>query len=64
VDRAPARLGRGLEAFPDTLAGLRIKAAELAITVDAIDVVALEIRRADDRVQAVGVLLVAALARP
>src|SRR5437660_25566 len=39
VDRRPARLGNRVEALPEPIAGPGIEAAQLTVTVDAVEVV-------------------------
>src|SRR5262249_10835013 len=60
VDGAPAGLGYGLLAFPNAIAGRRVKAAQLAVAIDAVNIVAVDNRRADDAVQSLRVLFVRA----
>ena len=55
--------GHGVQALPEAVAGLRVQAAQLAVAVDAVDVVADHQRGGDDRVERVGAALVLAPAR-
>ena len=52
----PARLRGHLVAHPETLARPRVQAPQLAVAADAVDVVADDERRGDQRVQAVGLV--------
>ena len=58
MNGGPAGFGDGREILPNSLAGVGIKAAEFAVAVVAIDVTAIQNWRADDAVQAFGVLFI------
>ena len=60
--RPAAPLDRRLLGLPEALAGGGVHAAELAVAADAVDVPAVDDRRGQDRVQAIGADL--AVARP
>src|SRR6476619_582596 len=65
VTLRPARLlDRDSLRLPDTLTGICIEAAQLAETAQAIEVVPLNHRRADHRMQSVGLDFAVALALP
>src|SRR5262245_31601862 len=55
---------RGNKCFPHTLAGVSLKATELAITARAVNVAVLDEWRGDDAVKRVGIALAIALAAP
>src|ERR1041384_6852506 len=64
--RGPAHFfatGR-FKTFPDAFAGVGVEAAELAVAAHAVNVAAIEERRAHDAVQTVGVPFTLALAAP
>src|SRR5690606_38363772 len=60
----PAPLPGRRAGLPQALAGRGVQATQLAVAADAVDVRAVENRRAHDRVQPVGVDLAVALALP
>ena len=64
MDRAPTGLGDRRQVLPDPIAGPRIQAAQFAIAVHTINVIALEVRRADHRVQGVSFSLAGSASPP
>ena len=62
--RPPAPLDRRRLGLPEALAGRGVQAAELAVAADAVDVAAVDDRRGQHRVQAVGADLAVAASLP
>ena len=64
MGRAPTGAGDDGQILPDPIAARRLEAAEFAVAVDPVEIIAVEQRRADNRVERVGLLLGGASAPP